>query len=70
MRASIRDIVVTIAFGTIVYRLVRTVAEEDETGPCGCREGTHISDPPPGTIKDRFACFIVEIQSCLSTRFE
>jgi hypothetical protein len=43
MRASIRDIVVTIAFGTIVYRLVRTLAEGDETGPYGYREGTHIS---------------------------
>jgi hypothetical protein len=33
MRASIRDIVVAIASGTIVYPLVHTIADEGEAGP-------------------------------------
>jgi hypothetical protein len=39
MRASIRDIVVAIAIGTIVYPLVHTIADGGETS---C-ERTHIS---------------------------
>jgi hypothetical protein len=40
MRASIRDIFVAIAFGTIVYRLVRTIAHGDETSLRGYGERT------------------------------
>jgi hypothetical protein len=41
MRASIRDIVVAIASGTIVYPLVHTIADEGEAGPS--YERPHIS---------------------------
>jgi hypothetical protein len=41
MRASIRDIVVAIASGTIVYSLVHTIADEGETSPY--YERPHIS---------------------------
>jgi hypothetical protein len=39
MRASIRDIVVAIAFGNIVYRLI---AHGDDTGRYGYHERTYI----------------------------
>jgi hypothetical protein len=39
MRASIRDIVVAIAFGNIVYRLI---AHGDDASPFGYRERTYI----------------------------
>ena len=43
MRASIRDIIVAIAFGTIVYRLVHTLADGNGTSLHDYREQTHIS---------------------------
>jgi len=39
MRASIRDIIVAIAFGNIVYRLI---AQGDDTNPYGYREEAHV----------------------------
>jgi hypothetical protein len=43
MPASIRDIVVAIAFGTIVYRLFRASADGDEASAYRNREQTHIT---------------------------
>jgi hypothetical protein len=43
VRASIRDIVVAIAFGTIVNRLFRASADAGETSPYRYPEQTQIS---------------------------
>jgi hypothetical protein len=45
MRASIRDIVVAIAFGTIVYHVVRAIADGDETATVSRR--TSVPCYPP-----------------------